>query len=59
MTTMCSWYPLGPKTKKGLEFFKSADFWKKGWTITHEKYHFLLDMDFLVKEIASLTQNFT
>lgn len=32
---------------------------EKGWTILHEKCHFSLDMDFLVKKVIHLTSNFT
>jgi hypothetical protein len=34
-------------------------FEKKGWTVPHEEWHFLLDMDFFIKEIKNLTSNFT
>jgi hypothetical protein len=45
--------------QKALDFFSTTAFEKKGWTITHEKYHFLLDMHFLEKDITNLTSNFT
>jgi hypothetical protein len=32
---------------------------KKGWPITHEKWHFLLNMHFLIDEITNLFSNFT
>jgi hypothetical protein len=41
-----------------LPNFANSVFGKKGWTIPHEKCTFLLDMDFLVNEIADLISNF-
>jgi hypothetical protein len=45
-------------TKKSCRFFfQTPPFQKvKG---SHEKYHFLVDMDFLSKKIKNLTCNFT
>jgi hypothetical protein len=39
--------------------FSNRIFWRKGWTITHEKCPFLLDMDCLVKKVSILTSSFT
>jgi hypothetical protein len=47
------------KNKESGEFFKILLFRKNGWTIAHEKCHFLFDMAFLVKEITNLTSNLT
>jgi hypothetical protein len=47
------------KNKESGEFLKILLFRKKGWTITHEKCHFLFDMAFLVKQITNLTSNLT
>jgi hypothetical protein len=55
---MRPWHPPVQKTKKSCQNFQTP-FFKKGWTITHEKYHFLLAMDFLPKKITALTSNFT
>jgi hypothetical protein len=51
--------PPDQKIKKPADFQKVAFFRKEGWTITHEKYHFLLGMDLLLKETTNLTLNFT
>jgi hypothetical protein len=47
-----------PENQKVGDLFQTPLF-EKEWTIPHEKCHFLLGMDFLVKEITNLTSNFT
>jgi hypothetical protein len=44
---------------KCCRIFKTPFFEKKWWTITYEKYHFLLDMNFLAKWKTNLPSNFT
>lgn len=44
---------------KGCRYFQTLHFEKKGWTIPHAKCHFLLGVNFLVKQIKSLNLNFT
>jgi hypothetical protein len=53
------WHLSIQKNKESGDFFKILLFRKKGWTIPREKYRFLLNMGFLVKEIANLFSNFT
>jgi hypothetical protein len=37
------------ENQKSYPIFLTAAFLQKGWTITPEKCHFLLDVDFLVR----------
>jgi hypothetical protein len=41
------------KNQKAVEFLKRRCL-KKGWTIPHEKLHFLLNMDYLLKGCQTL-----
>jgi hypothetical protein len=52
-------YPQVHKTQILPNFSNAPFFEKKGWTIIHEKHHFLLDMAFLAKEKTNLPSNFT
>jgi hypothetical protein len=46
-------------TLKRGRFFQASFFGERGWTIPHEKRHFLLDMYFIANKIANLTSNST
>jgi hypothetical protein len=46
------------KPQKCCRIFLTPFFEKKAWTITHEKCHFLLKMDFLMKRVTNLISNF-
>lgn len=52
---MCSWNP--PKSKE-LPKFSNAAFQKKDGPSPTEKCHFLLEMDFLLKEMTNLASKF-
>jgi hypothetical protein len=47
------WHSSSLESPKAVDFFKRR-FSKKDGLITHEKCHFLLDMDFPLKEITNL-----
>jgi hypothetical protein len=47
------------ENQKAADFFKRRFLKKKDGPSPHEKFPFLLDMSFLVKEIPNLTSNFT
>jgi hypothetical protein len=53
----CFCFARAPEKK--LPKYLKLRIWKKGSTIIHEKYLFLLDIDFLVKEITKPVSNFT
>jgi hypothetical protein len=56
---MCSWHSPFQKKEKGTDFFFQTPLLKKAWTIPHEECHFLLNMDYIVKEMTNLISNFT
>jgi hypothetical protein len=45
------------KKTKMLANLSNAVFWKKGWTIIHEKVPLFLDMDFLVNQLVNPSSN--
>jgi hypothetical protein len=44
---------------KKVPNFSNAAFQEKAWAIPHEKCHFWLEMNFLIKAITKIATNFT
>jgi hypothetical protein len=61
LSTQASCVPgiLQFRKPKCCQIFETLLFDEKGWTIPHEKFYFLLDMNFLKEEITNLASNFT